>query len=190
MEDIEKVINQLEEYIWEDNNWSELSNIRDKLKRFIQEYKQSKMNNESLQLQYDALLDSKEIDYKEAEDALCVLLHCSLKDTEYDTQKAQFGTVLSYIERLEKENKELSIIKRGIQVMESNFANADTYYLIAKPNFLKSDYKKLLDDYIPKSEIRDKLEELEEDNYDGEQYQMCIEAKIDILKEILGGKIK
>lgn len=34
---------------------------------------------------------------KEITDALCLLLHCSLKDTEYDTQKAQFGTVLKEI---------------------------------------------------------------------------------------------
>lgn len=39
---------------------------------------------------------------------------------------------------------------------------------------------------IPKQVIRDKLEELEEDNYDGEQYQLEIQGKIELLKELLG----
>ena len=118
---------------------------------------------EDLQLQYDALLDSKEIDNKEASDALHLLLHCSLKDKEYDTQKAQFVTVLSYIERLEKQ----------IKVLEQRY-NLKVQQMV--------EYRD--ENYISKAVIRDKIGELEEDNYDGEQYQMCIEAKIDILKEI------
>ena len=49
-ETIKKVIDQLEEYIWEDNNWGELSNIRDKLKEFIQAYKQ--LEKENIRLKY------------------------------------------------------------------------------------------------------------------------------------------
>lgn len=44
---------------------------------------------------------------KEIQDALSVLFHCSLKDTEYTTQKQQYKMVLDYIEQLEKENRAL-----------------------------------------------------------------------------------
>lgn len=48
----------------------------------------------------------REIDDKEVSDALHMLLHCSLKDTEYETQKQQFKIVNAYIKKLEKENEE------------------------------------------------------------------------------------
>ena len=44
---------------------------------------------------------------KEIEDALHTLLHCSLKDTEYETQIEQFEFIYKYIENLEQENQEL-----------------------------------------------------------------------------------
>ena len=46
---------------------------------------------------------------KEVEDALYMLLHCSLKDTEYETQKEQFKVVYDYIKKLQQENKQLKI---------------------------------------------------------------------------------
>ncbi len=49
----------------------------------------------------------EKIEYKEVQDALYVLLHCSLKDKEYETQKQQFDLVMNYIDRLQKENEEL-----------------------------------------------------------------------------------
>ncbi len=44
---------------------------------------------------------------KEVEDALYMLLNCSLKDTKYTTQKEQFEVVKKYIAILEKENHKL-----------------------------------------------------------------------------------
>ena len=44
---------------------------------------------------------------KEIDDALHMLLHCSLKDTEYETQREQFEFIYKYIENLEEENQEL-----------------------------------------------------------------------------------
>ena len=44
---------------------------------------------------------------KEIEDALHTLLHCSLKDTEYETQVEQYKLVRDYITNLKKENKQL-----------------------------------------------------------------------------------
>ena len=44
---------------------------------------------------------------KEVEDALHMLLHCSLKDTEYETQFEQYKIVRNYITNLQQENKQL-----------------------------------------------------------------------------------
>ena len=44
---------------------------------------------------------------KEIEDALHTLLHCSLKDTEYETQVKQYKIVRNYITNLQQENKQL-----------------------------------------------------------------------------------
>lgn len=44
---------------------------------------------------------------KEIEDALHTLLHCSLKDTEYETQVEQYKIVRNYITNLQQENKQL-----------------------------------------------------------------------------------
>lgn len=51
---------------------------------------------------------------KEIEDALCMLLHCSLKDKEYTTQKEQFEYVYKYVEQLQQENQQLKEqLKKG-----------------------------------------------------------------------------
>lgn len=47
---------------------------------------------------------------KEIEDALHTLLHCSLKDTEYETQFEQYKIVRDYITNLQQENKQLKSI--------------------------------------------------------------------------------
>lgn len=45
----------------------------------------------------------EETDRKEVSDALHMLLHCALKDKEFETQKEQFKIVMDYIKSLEKE---------------------------------------------------------------------------------------
>lgn len=42
------------------------------------------------------------IEEKEVRDALHMLLSCSLKDTEFETQREQFKIVMNYIEKKEK----------------------------------------------------------------------------------------
>ena len=42
---------------------------------------------------------------KEVVDALCLLLHCSLKDKKYETQKQQFDLIYNYIEKIERQNE-------------------------------------------------------------------------------------
>lgn len=44
---------------------------------------------------------------KEVSDSLHFLLHCSLKDTEFETQREQFREVYFYIEKLENNWNEL-----------------------------------------------------------------------------------
>ena len=52
---------------------------------------------------------------KEIEDALHTLLHCSLKDTEYETQVEQYKLVRDYITNLKKENKQLNSLVNSCQ---------------------------------------------------------------------------
>ena len=61
---------------------------------------------------------------KEIEDALCMLLHCSLKDTEYETQVEQYKIVRNYITNLQQENQKF---QERIEYLErSNNRREDT----------------------------------------------------------------
>ena len=88
--------------------------------------------------QLDSLIG--EIDNKEVNDALHMLLHCTLKNTEYETQKQQFQIVNAYIKQLEEENNNMS-----------------EKYLVDNPGMAKY----LNDNYIFKSKVIEKIEELE-----------------------------
>lgn len=88
--------------------------------------------------QLDSLIG--EIDNKEVNDALHMLLHCALKNTEYETQKQQFQIVNAYIKQLEEENENL---KNDLQ-----------------HDGLAHKYLTLKATSIPKSKIEDKIEEL------------------------------
>lgn len=63
-------------------------------------------------------------------------------------------------DELKAKNKELEVITNGIKVLETNSVNDDTFYVIAKTDFLKGSYKQLLDDYIPKSKVIEKVIEI------------------------------
>ena len=78
-----------------------------------------------------------EIDNKEVSDALHMLLHCALKNTEFETQKQQFQIVNAYIKKLEKENEEL---------------RADNYELNNRITDLLEN--------IPVQKVKEKIEEL------------------------------
>lgn len=53
----------------------------------------------------------KKMREKNVDDALHMLLHCALKDKEYDTQREQFYIVHDYIKQLEKKDRESKKIK-------------------------------------------------------------------------------
>ena len=68
---------------------------------------------------------------KEIEDALHTLLHCSLKDTEYETQVEQYKIVRNYITNLQQENKQLkdnwNKLKEYLNYKSERAAEEDEY---------------------------------------------------------------
>lgn len=70
--------------------------------------------------------------------------------------------VLQELERLQKENKELECVKKAIKVYKTDVGTENCQFVLMSENeFLNSfNYKCLLDDYISKNEIREKIEEL------------------------------
>lgn len=78
-----------------------------------------------------------------------------------------FDEIYERYYKQKKEIEELSIIKNTIQTLETDFVNDNTYYVIAKENFLEGDFRHLLDDYISKDKIKEKIKEVEnrEENY-------------------------
>lgn len=70
---------------------------------------------------------------KEISDALHMLFHCSLKDTDYTTQREQFREVYNYIEYLEIENKKL---KEEIRIIKEHPFISQFYKI--KPNKILS----------------------------------------------------
>lgn len=83
----------------------------------------------------------------------------TIKYTNYNTVKA-YNTILNLIEKLQKENEGLKILKSGIQTLQNLGIEDGKYIVMSKTDFLNGSCKHLLDDYIPKQEIKDKIEEL------------------------------
>ena len=92
---------------------------------------------------------------KEVIDALGMLLHCALKDTEYETQKEQFYIVSDYIENLETNWNEL---KKWLEEYFKGITIED----IPKDDF----YKKGM--YRMNEYTLDKMVEMEKNNGDME----------------------
>lgn len=91
--------------------------------------------------------------------------------------------ILIELERLQKENEELKVIKSLIQTLELNQAKEDKYILITKRDFLSGSYKKLLDDYISKQKIKYKIKEVK-----NEENLYAKENIIKVLNELLEEK--
>lgn len=67
---------------------------------------------------------------KEIEDALNMLLHCSLKDTEYETQVEQYKIVRNYITNLQQENQKYKeVIDKAIEFTNKNWGTWCTHHL-------------------------------------------------------------
>ena len=71
-------------------------------------------------------------------------------------------TTLNLIEKLQKENKGLKILKSGIQTLQNLGIEDGKYIVMSKTDFLNGSCKHLLDDYIPIQKIKDKIRKNEE----------------------------
>ena len=173
---IEEDIKILEENLKNDTIYVNCGNSIDKaLENLLTRYKQ-----------LDSLIG--EIDNKEVNDALHMLLHCSLKDTEYETQKQQFQIVNAYIKQLEEENKELLEVKISAsahnRIMELEEENKQLEAIkdeaIRKYNF----------ESIPVSKVKEKIEELKKDVINLDTYPNFSEQEVhreivEVLQELL-----
>ena len=88
---------------------------------------------------------------KEIDDAWHMLLHCSLKDTEYETQREQFEFIYKYIENLEKENQKYKeVIDKLKNKTKENIENAKheiTTLTIGDKAYYQY-IEKILDNYV------------------------------------------
>lgn len=92
----------------------------------------------------------KTLKNKEVSDALHMLLHCSLKDKEYETQVGQFHIIADYIKELEEKNKNKSNILNNIrdEFLKYDWKNSNpiqTYNQLKslyESIFLKTDFEK------------------------------------------------
>lgn len=115
---------------------------------------------------------------KEIEDALHTLLHCSLKDTEYETQFEQYKIVRNYITNLQQKNKQL---KEDLRVSQSN---EETYELEMQEitKILGLDEHTLFDDVKDYAkQLKEKIKWYEKEN---KHNQEIIVKDINILTEL------
>ena len=88
---------------------------------------------------------------KEIDDALHMLLHCSLKDTEYETQVEQYKIVRKYITNLQQENQKYKeVIDKLKNKTKENIENAKceiTTLTIGDKAYYQY-IEKILDNYV------------------------------------------
>ena len=87
--------------------------------------------------------------------------NAEIDDSGIDDETASaISTVLQELDRLQKENEELSCVKKAIKVYKTNVGTENCQFvLMSESEFLNSfNYKCLLDDYISKDKIREKIE--------------------------------
>lgn len=70
----------------------------------------------------------------------------------------EFVIILNLIEKLQKENEELKIVKSAIQTLQINSMEDEKYIVISKSSFFDGSYKHLLDEFIPIQKVKDRIE--------------------------------
>lgn len=68
--------------------------------------------------------------------------------------------ILNLVEKLQKENEGLKILKSGIQTLQNLGIEDGKYIVMSKTDFLNGSCKHLLDDYIPVQKVKDILNEI------------------------------
>lgn len=72
-----------------------------------------------------------------------------------------YKIILNLIDKLQKENEELKILKSGIQTLQDLRIEDGKYIVMSKNDFLNGSCKHLLDDYISRQKIKDEIKELD-----------------------------
>ena len=76
--------------------------------------------------------------------------------------KQAIETILDLYQEEKEKNEELSIIKEGIRVLQNNGLMDEQYIVIANENLKNTSYKHLLDDYISKDKIKERIKTIKE----------------------------
>lgn len=111
-----------------------------------------------------------------------------------------FLSILSEYKRVLKENEELRIVKSAIQTLQINSIEDEKYIVISKSSFLDGSYKHLIDEYIPKQKVKEKIEKYKNmcisnakgyENYFKDNYDELVFRKMEQLeKELLESEEK
>lgn len=179
---------KLKEYINCEISWTEIA----ALKRILDKYQELEQENKKLRNFKEKLT---EINNKEAVDALCILLHCSLKDTDYETQNGQFDIIMSYIKGLEEDNNnhKAAALKNDDYYKEACHKNKELEEENNNLRKVKSDefivnnpwlFKYLNENYIIKYSLEQKIRELKKDICELQE-RFSITKEHDLCHEIL-----
>ena len=88
----------------------------------------------------------------------------------------EFVIILNLIEKLQKENEELKIVKSAIQTLQINSMEDEKYIVISKSSFFDGSYKHLLDEFIPVQKVKDKIEEI----LKNKEYRIVFEGNAEV----------
>lgn len=77
----------------------------------------------------------------------------------YQKEKLNSFNLSEQLDKEKEKNKELEKITKAVKLLETEKIPDDTYYVIAKTDYLKGDYENILKDYINKDKIKEKIEE-------------------------------
>ena len=157
LENLEYILSDYKRLLKENE---QLSTEANSLKKENEELKQDRNNN----YQMIALAQNEVLGYMQGyEDGKKLkrsAVACVVENQQYYIIKKEIEHYKEYIEKLQKENEELKIIKSAIQTLQINSMEDEKYIVISKGSFLDGSYKHLLDDYIPIQKVKDKIEEL------------------------------
>ena len=209
IKNIEEIIELSKEEIdAKDENITAILDIEDliSLEHILSDYKRVLKENERYKKSdYETIcLENNEL--REITDRIQSEYNDLLKDNfklknELETKRKEYQEtykdVREELRELKKENEELKILKSGIQTLQNLGIEDGKYIVMSKNDFLNGSCKHLLDDYISKQEVKDKIEELDERIKNPEKISYwasytiseCIGIR-SILQELLeGGKI-
>lgn len=124
------------------------------------------VRNEQLDRKQKAIIKCNELENenKELKEEIKSWKKYSDEQEENSIEKNNIICNLEFqIEKLQKENEELKILKSGIQTLQNLGIEDGKYIVMAKTDFLNGSCKHLLDDYISKQEIKNIIDRIDYD---------------------------